>query len=91
MSSSVGFNGGGPVSCSALPSGRWLVTGEPESTATTQVERYGAYYVALTVDSQSLQPISPARLPALLASVHHADDADLAADRMDTSTLLSVL
>ncbi|ETA71093.1 hypothetical protein [Actinospica robiniae] len=79
IDSTVGDNGASDQSCLRLADGRWQYVGVPENTAVTQIELYDGYYVALTVDSASLTPIPASQLPALFATLHHPDNAELAA------------
>ena len=79
IADTIGDNGGDVQSCRRLADGRWQYIGVPESTAVTQIELYDGYYVALTVDSASLAPIPVSRLSVLFATLHHPDNAELAA------------
>lgn len=65
--------------CRQTAPGLWQYTQLTDHTSTTDIERYGAYYVALTVDSTSTTPVSPATLPALFRTIHHPDNTELAA------------
>ena len=78
MAQAVGVNDVEPTACTQTSPGFWVVTGVPESGAVTDVERYRGYYVALSVDSGSNDPIPPSALPGLFATLHPATDSELA-------------
>ena len=79
VTNALGIGTAVPPSCRQMAPDRWQYTGVPDKTSTTQFERYGAYYVVLTVDRESQDPISPAGLPALFRTLHRPDTAEVAA------------
>jgi hypothetical protein len=56
----------------------WSIVDAPEDGAVTDIERYQGYYVALSVDAASANPLSPSALPGLFATLHPATDAEIA-------------
>jgi hypothetical protein len=82
------FGGGSAAApgqtCSQVAPGLWQITGLPMDGWTTEIEKHGAYYVALIGGSQN--PVSPTGLIALFRTVHRPDNAELVAlGRADTA------
>lgn len=66
-------------SCTRTGANLWVAKNMPENGAVTDIEEYRGLYVALSVDSGSASPIPPSALTGLFATLHPADDSELAA------------
>jgi hypothetical protein len=64
--------------CTHPSANLWSIPGAPEEGAVTDIERYQGYYISLSVDGASNDPLPASALPGLLATVHPASDAQIA-------------
>ena len=74
-------------SCARTAANLWVAQNTPEDGAVTDIEAYHGFYVALSADSGSADPVPPSALPGLFATLHPADDSELTAIGTPTSFL----
>ncbi|MBR7833880.1 hypothetical protein KDL01_11420 [Actinospica durhamensis] len=78
VSKTVGSGSPAPGQCSRLAPNLWSIANVLDDGAVIDVEDYHGYFVALSVDPDSNEPLPGSALPALLATVHQADDDEIA-------------
>lgn len=78
MSEAVGSGSPAQGQCTRVAPNLWSIADVVEDGVVVDVEVYHGYFVALSVDPFSNEPLSASALPALLATVHQADDDEIA-------------